>query len=81
MTRKEHLELMNTKDALMKDIGRLIYDLNVSVNVPTAKIKSMKGEFELAFDEIAQREKVHREMRDDPNNIASIGMELQSTID
>lgn len=81
LTRKEHQELMEQKDSVIKDLSRQIDNLNATVNDLTAKIKSVSGELGLALDEIVQKEKDFREMRDDRNNIASIGRVLQSTID
>ena len=81
LTRKEHMELMEKKDVVIKDLSRQIDDLNATVNDLTVKIKSVSGELGLALDEIVRKEKDFREMRDDRNNIASIGRVLQSTID
>ena len=75
------MELMEKKDVVIKDLSRQIDDLNATVNDLTVKIKSVSGELGLALDEIVRKEKDFREMRDDRNNIASIGRVLQSTID
>ena len=80
MTRKEHMELMEKKDVVIRDPSRQIDDLNATVNDLTVKIKSVSGELGLALEEIVRKEKDFREMRDDRNNIASIGRVLQSTI-
>ena len=81
LTRKEHMELIEKKDVVIRDLSRQIDDLNATVNDLTVKIKSVSGELGLALDEIVRKEKDFREMRDDRNNIASIGRVLQSTID
>ncbi len=81
LTREEHQELMEKKDMVIRDLSRQIDDLNATVNDLTVKIKSVSGELGLALDEIVRKEMDFREMRDDRNNIASIGRVLQSTID
>lgn len=81
LTRKEHMELMEKKDVVIRDISGQIDDLNATVNELTVKIKSASGELGLVLDETVRKEKDFREIRDDCNNIASIGRVLQSTID